>query len=236
MLKQLKWKIEKANNIIEEMLSKCNNSYIAFSTGKDSTVVLDLVMKQNKNISIVYFDADAKFPECEDVLQYYENKGLKLIRFKTEPLIETIKKYGFNNSKIEYYTMQSTVYKPIKRMLKKYKYDGVFLGLRAEESFDRKRMLKIHGILFYQKRDKIWECNPIGWWTKDDVWQYIDYHNCYYNKIYDKNAFQKREDMRVSYCYGETFRTCGRIVFLKHYYPNIYNKFVKEIPEISQYA
>jgi phosphoadenosine phosphosulfate reductase len=236
MLKELKWKIVKSNSILNEFFNTCENPYIAFSTGKDSSVCLDLALKIKPDIPIVYFDADAKTPDTAEMLDYFTNQSYNVIRYKTEPLLETLKKYGFNHPKIETYTMKSTVYEPIKKLLKEYNFDGVILGLREEENHGRKMMLRKHGSLFFQKRDCVYECNPISKWTSTEVWDYIDSNKIKYNKEYDNTLFLPREKIRVSYCYGETFRTCGRVVFLKHYYPELFNRFLKEIPEIRNYV
>jgi len=219
-----------ARKIIADALHRCSNPYVAFSTGKDSTCTLHLVLEQVGNVDIVYFDADCALPESIEMFEYYNAQGLNIIKQKTEPLLETFRKHGLDNPRLEDITMKTTVYNPIKKLLAENNYDCVFLGLRAGESKCRSKLLMSRGRLFENKRDGIIECLPVGWWTERDVWAYIHTNNLMYNKAYDKGV------ERVSYWAGETRKRKGRWVTLKQYWPQLYNRFAAEFPEVRNYV
>lgn len=221
-------KEQKALDTIEKALEMMKNPYVAFSTGKDSTVLLDLVRQVAPETPAVYFDADAAYPESTEMLD-----TPNVIKFKTEPILETFQKWGILHPQIEKKTMESTVYHPIKALLAEYEFDGVFLGLRAEESYGRKQLAKSKKeLIFLNKRDKIWECIPLSWWTYDDIWAYIFSHKLKYNTIYDQMDMLTEKERRVSYWAGETNRQGGRWVWLARFHPELFNKFARCFPEV----
>lgn len=225
-------KVQRTKQIIKKALDMMKKPYVAFSTGKDSTVLLDLTRTINPNIPAVYFDADAAYPESFEMLETIPN----LIKFKTEPILATFRKWGILHLNIEDKTMESTVYRPIKALLAKYHFDGVFLGLRAEESYGRKKLAQTKGTLFWQKRESIWECIPLAWWTYRDIWAYIFSNNLNYNKIYDKMGALPEKERRVSYWAGETNRRGGRWVWLATMYPDLFNQLANEFPEVRLFV
>ena len=178
-------RIQQARAFVAEALAACQRPYIAFSTGKDSTVMADLVWQQNPGIPAVYFDADAAFPESRELLERYHAAGRTIINWHTEPLLETMALAGgplFSENA----TMESTVYAPIKSLVAEYGFDGAFVGLRAEESLHRNLSITTRGTLFLSQRHGIYSAWPIAWLTFRDVWAYILSRRVDYNAIYDR--------------------------------------------------
>ena len=141
-LRLYSWRVEQARRRITAWLQKVENPYVAFSTGKDSTCVLHLVREQSPDIPAVYFDADCSFPESREMLEATEN----LIVFPAlEPLLETFRRFGGFGNGLERETMRTTVWEPIGRLVKKYDFDGVAYGLRAEENRGRAMHAKYPG-------------------------------------------------------------------------------------------
>ena len=67
-----------------------------------------------------------------------------------------------------------------------YKFDGSFVGLRAREAGGRLSLLRSMGKRFYNKKDQMWQFMPIGWWTTEEIWQFINATGIDYNELYDK--------------------------------------------------
>ena len=69
-----------------------DNVYISFSGGKDSTVLLDLVRKVNKNVLAVFVDTGLEYPEVKEFVNTIDN--VKIIRpaMSFKQVIET---YGY---------------------------------------------------------------------------------------------------------------------------------------------
>jgi len=234
-LRIYQWRVQSAEQRIKEWLKLVKNPYIAFSTGKDSTCLLHLVRAQRKEVPAVYFDADCAFSESREMLNTVDN----LILFPTkESLLDTFRRFGkiSGGAELERETMRTTVYEPIKRLGKLYNFDGMAYGLRSEESRGRKISARINGAIFRHKRDKVLACQPIHDWTYNDVWAYITSHNIAYCMAYDKMWDMPKEDQRLSYWAGETKRRQGRWAWLKRNYPELFNRFAAEFPEVRCYV
>lgn len=232
--RQHQYRVRQAQQRITEWLSLVENPYIAFSTGKDSTCVLALVREQRPETLAVYFDADCAFPESKQMLDNTAN----VIRFPTlEPLLETFRRCGsFESAGLERETMRTTVYEPIQRLIAEYHFDGVCYGLRAQESHGRRMNAKVRGAVFQYRRDGLWACQPVHDWLYEDVWAYIVENNLPYCGVYDRMWDMPQEDQRLSYWAGETKRRYGRWAWLKRNYPNLFNQFASEFPEVRGYV
>jgi len=234
-LKSHRGHVGQARRRIARWLELVRNPYVAFSTGKDSTCVLHLVREQSPDVPAVYFDADCAFPESKAVLADTDN----VIVFPAiEPLLETFRRFsGFDaGSELERETMRTTVWEPIRRLVAEYGFDGMAYGLRAEENHGRAMHAKYRGAVFQYKRDGLWGCQPIHDWTYDDVWAFIVSEDLPYCGVYDKLWDMPREDQRLSYWAGETKRRWGRWAVLKHHWPELFNRFAAEFPEVRCYV
>lgn len=237
MSRRYQGRLDYSRRIVEEFLEKARNPYVAYSTGKDSTCMAALIWEQAPDTPGVYFDAQCAFPESTELLDRMQAAGRKIIRYPCEPFLETLQRAGGPTSpKCERETMLSTVYRPIRALLKEHSFDGVALGLRADESVYRRMMARKYGPLFWQKRDQLWECNPVIWWSWQDVWAYILSSALDYNRAYDRMGEMPERARRISYWAGETGRTHGRWAWLRQNYPQLWNQFVALFPEVSQYT
>lgn len=231
-------KVRQATAVIKKMLARCRNPYIAFSTGKDSTVTADLVWRLAPDIPAVYFDADCAFPESTALLERYEQAGHPIIRWPTEPMLDTLERVGGPTAPgCEMETMRSTVYRPAEALVQEYHFDGLFLGLRAEESYARRKLAQVKGELF-RRKSGLWECLPVAWWDFNDIWAYIFSYNIDYCAVYDRLARMgiPPSDSRLSYWAGETKHRQGRWVILRRGWPELFNKFAARFPEVARYT
>lgn len=238
-LRGYQWRIAQSGLFISQAMRRMRNPYLAFSTGKDSTVMAHLVWSQVPDVPAIYFDADCAFPESQALLERYEMAGYPIIRWPCEPFFDTLHRVGGPASpKCEAETMRSTVYRPIKSLLAEHQFDGVFVGLRDEEATGRARLSQVRGQLFWQKRDALWECLPIAHLTYIDIWAYIVANDIDYCAVYDKQMELglEPEDCRLSYWAGETKRRWGRWAVLKRGWPELFNRFAAEFPEVRCYV
>lgn len=233
--RQHKWRVEQAKRRVSEWLGQVENPYVAFSTGKDSTCVLYLVREQAP-VPAVYFDADSAFPESKAMLDTTDNV---IIFPALEPILDTFRRFGGFEAgpELERETMRTTVWEPIKRLIAEYGFDGVALGLRAEENpSSRGKLAQYRGAIFQYRRDGLWACQPIHDWEYNDVWAYIVSNDLDYCGAYDKLWGAPEEDQRLSYWAGETKRRWGRWAWLKRNYPELFNQFAAEFPDVRNYA
>ena len=66
--------------------------YVAFSGGKDSTVLLDIVREEYPNVKAMFVDVPTQYPELKEFVQTFDN--VDIIKPKIS-FMEVCKKYGF---------------------------------------------------------------------------------------------------------------------------------------------
>jgi len=228
--------VQRAERRVEGWLKKVSHPYVAFSTGKDSSCVLQLVRQQAPVIPAVYFDAGASFPESLEILETTPD----MIRFPTtEPILEILRRFSFSaGDELENETLRKTVHEPIKALIAEYGFDGVAYGLRAEESEGRRKHIQRRGAIFQYRRDGLWGCQPICDWSFNDVWAFIISRGIPYCRLYDRLFAMglPDEECRLSYWAGETKRRWGRWAILKQGWPDLFNRFAAEFPEVRCYV
>ena len=154
--------------------------YVAFSGGKDSIVVLDLVRRSGIPYDAHYSVTGIDPPE----LVTFIKRNYPTVKFEM-PIMSMwrgIEKKGLPTRMVRWCC----------EMLKERGGEGrvCIMGIRAEESFRRKRTWKITQTRQVHKKGtapKTVIC-PILDWTLLDVWDYIDSHNLTYCSLYDTYA------------------------------------------------
>ena len=66
--------------------------------------------------------------------------------------------------------------------------DCIFKGLMAAESHARMLNFATRGYIFESHRkhaEKFYHCSPLGFWTDDDIWEYIHTYEVPYSSLYD---------------------------------------------------
>lgn len=225
-------RVDSARARVARWLERVEKPYVAFSAGKDSTCVLALV-RERRDVPAVYFDADCSFSEVDAILNGTHN----LIKHKAdEPFLETLARAGLDHPRVEAITMETTVYGPVKRLIRDHGFDGVCYGLRAEESTSRYFHARRRGAIFRYKRDGVLACQPIYDWTYYDVWAFIVSRDLRYCGVYDRLWDAPVRAQRISYWAGESARQFGRYIWLKRNYPDLWHRLVEHIPEVTGYA
>ncbi len=122
------------------------------------------------------------------------------------------------------------------RWAESYGFNGVFLGLRKEESQGRQMSLTIRSPI-YQMKSGFWKCCPLANWTGKDVWAYIISKDLVYPEFYNFTALgDSREWIRSASWVTTDGANKGRLVWLKYYYPQYYRQLLREFPEVGRYA
>ena len=181
-------KEDTALELIRTSLSKAKNPVVAFSGGKDSTVVLHLVRKVAPEVPAQFCNTGVENPLTLQFMKTVPN----VIELKPKKTFwEIVDKHGLPKPKAgkhkgniccnwlkEY---------PARDYNKEHVVDLIFTGITAAESNQRKIFFKWKGP-YYLKREGWYKCHPIWDWTEKEVWEYIRANNLPYNKIYDNGA------------------------------------------------
>lgn len=180
MKSDIDWKTKESQKIIKLALKKWPSCAIAFTGGKDSTVLLDLVRRvTDKTPPLLFIDHKLHFDETyEFVRKLQRDWGLNIL-FEFEPKVfEKLKKEKKLNKK----RILSRVFKieTINYSIKKYRWKALFVGIRWDEHPARSTEK------YFSKRETHWRVHPILHFTEKDIWQYIRKNKLPYNPLYDR--------------------------------------------------
>ncbi len=145
-------KVKKAKDIIKSKLKLSGKKYIAYSGGKDSAVLLHLILQFDKKILVYH---------------YYREKYMPA-KFEKETIF-IAKKIGAENFFIVKGadTYKTLFGKIIPELYEKgYRYS--FIGLRKDESINRRNRIKANRSL--SKIIEVWPIQDFNWL---DVWAYL---------------------------------------------------------------
>lgn len=230
-------RVAEAERAIAEWLSRVERPYIAFSTGKDSTVTAALVWQHDPTVPAVYIDAQCAFPESSDLLDRLESAGRPIVRWPCRPFLDILADAGGPDAPgVEEATMRATVYEPIASLQERYRFDGAAVGLRGEESRERGLLLATRGLVWPNGRYGVLECTPVARWKHADIWAAIVGWGLDYCRAYDRMGALPERNRRISYWAGETNRRQGRWSFVREHYPALWRQYQARFPEVGRFV
>lgn len=192
-------KIRYANRLIKAALETAMVPTVAWSGGKDSTVLLHLVRQFVPDILVNFNDTKVEFPETLKFVREMERKwGLNLYISKPEkgkdfwwcqekfgwPLMgkdfmrKTFavtgpqKKLQNSDVRIAANCCYYLKEKPAILFQREFDVDLVLLGTLAEESNRRRINWYKYGDLHWVKKEKVWKAKPLSIWKEEDIWEY----------------------------------------------------------------
>ena len=217
-------KVDAALFLIERAFDSAENWYVAFSGGKDSTVTLDLVRRLRPGIPAVWSDGEFWLPETGEYMTRMKEMGLEL-----HQLAARSRHSSFFTAHAESDLLRVDYCNE--------RWQGAFVGVRANESSDRRKMLRAHGQLFYGKNRRQYQAYPVAWWTVYDIWGYIHARGIDYNRAYEKMEAMGVgiEQSRIGPMAVERVLQYGQMVIFKKGWPELYEKFAKRYPEADRW-
>jgi phosphoadenosine phosphosulfate reductase len=232
-------RVAQAESVIDAALADGTRLYVAWSGGKDSTVLLHLVRKRHPDVPVLFIDSGAEFPDTLAFITEVE-RAWRLNLTIMEPAMSLLELYawagwwgssdaprGLRAGEITRILIRD----PAARMRVEAGCEGAFLGLRAEESYARRLNARTRSPL-YRTKEGIAHCTPLVWWTARDVWAYIVAYDVPWNPVYDKAWPGGREAIRVGAYAGSTISTLrnARWAFVQRHYPALWHTFCARFP------
>jgi phosphoadenosine phosphosulfate reductase len=173
--------------------NKLDCFHVAFSGGKDSVVLLELVYKALRNNFIVVFgDTKMEFPDTYALVDIVEKqcKERKIPFYRAASHFDPADSWRLFGPPSNVLRWCCTVHKAapqtlkIREVLGKADYVGAdFVGVRAAESLKRSEYeFEGHG----KKQKGQYSQNPILDWTSAEIWMYIFSRNLPINATYKK--------------------------------------------------
>lgn len=191
--------------IIREAIAESENPVLLYSIGKDSSVLLHLLLKAfyplKPPVKVLHIDTKWKFKEMVKFRDEQAKKfGLDLIvHTNQEGLKLGVKPFG-ETKKIHTDVMKTQA---LKQALNKYKFDVAIGGARRDEEKSRAKERifsfrnRFHGWDVKMQRPemfKLFNCKknegesirvfPLSNWTELDVWRYIKQENIEFVPLY----------------------------------------------------
>jgi len=197
-MRNLKVLESQAMDIIEEALEIAEKPCVAWSGGKDSTVVLYLVRQLKPDVIVVWNNTTNEFPETIRFVRSLAkewNLNFHEIR-PTMTFWEVMDKYGFPKPRFPGGTPKCCEYlkeKPSVDFYLKEGIDVIFDGLTTWESKVRRATLFSRGPIRVVKnigrrnlKKTIIKASPIWNWRPEEVWAYIEKEGIPVNPAYKK--------------------------------------------------
>lgn len=161
-------KAELSKFVIQHAVDKYPRIFAACSFGKDSRVIVDLVMQVNPGVKFIGIDTGYEFPETlqfADALVKETGMIFDWARPSEEDKRRINAEYGDSFIKNDQYKCCEMKIPAIEKVMPDY--DAWITGLRRDETEYRKNTPIV-------EQGKITKVNPIAFWTKDDIWEYIN--------------------------------------------------------------
>lgn len=244
-----KRRVEAAKQAAQEALDHTSPWYAAVSAGKDSAVMLHLiasVAKSGEAAAASVVD-DVEYPgEREQLSALSDCVGIPIEI--ASPEMSTWQ--AIVDSKCAIYEplhdvasgVSKSAFMPVISRIES-KYNGVFLGLRAEESKYRNVSRAVRGRLYQRNRvsgvGKLWTSTPIADWRGLDVYAYAFTHSVPLHPLYRCCAFVHRKDpsrLRLDWWLPGQHGAKGHVQWLRRYYPSLYTKLRGLFADAWQYT
>lgn len=184
--KDLEWKIAFARRVIEKALTKKGNHFIAFTGGKDSTVLVHLV----KSVAGIQTPFKTLFidngHEFEQIYNFVNKMSvLYNLRLYKQPNPIQIPKLNFfqrlfKNPLTGLDCCGESKVRALKEAIQHFNIDVLYVGLRWNE-----QPARYPEHIFAQRENHI-RIHPIAPFTETDIWNYIKSYNIPYCTLYDE--------------------------------------------------
>lgn len=238
---------EEAKNIVQEAMKQYPGTWaIAYSGGKDSTVLLHVLLEADwKGPMVMYYYSDVENPPENVEMAHRESKEhnleLHILDCKDSSSLEAFRKVGhlfIYPATEEEKRIVKIVDTAFRKQMDKYVSDmglaGTFLGMRREESYRRALSLARTGPIYQAKNRKVATSCPLHNWSGNDIWAYIVENHLPYLACYDTQGYDRRRlRNEINLLCGKKSMSLGLMEQYKITYPELYKKLRMEFPEID---
>jgi phosphoadenosine phosphosulfate reductase len=180
--KKINSKIDEFNNRVERF--KNNKLVVSFSCGKDSVVLLDLLISNKIKCEPVHYYIVPDLSYNEEVMTWFEDKYRIKVNRIVSPIYTKMKSADLLCVN-RIWNLSSDKQNPFKRaetlINKTFNFDWNAVGIKQNDSVMRRMTIVKHGWI-YPNTKKIY---PLYDWSDRDVWAYMHYKGMPINKCYE---------------------------------------------------
>jgi phosphoadenosine phosphosulfate reductase len=211
--------------IVSTMMSYGGPFAVAVSGGKDSVAMAHLVAQYSSNLIVLWNDSGLELPESETIVrQTAALIGAPVVVAKGDALNIKLAKGRDNAERTAKHTDQLAIIAPVKAALEEHKIRVEFVGLRKDESRNRRIMLSKYGPAHESKRWGCVTCWPMMNWTGPDCLAYLDEHHLPLHPAYLRVPEERRHEARVSWVWDSSREKMGELELIRKWYPELYRK------------
>lgn len=225
-------KVERSLERMRKFREAADRPYIGWSGGKDSTAVMLLAAEAGYTDMPVLTQADdLDWPEkrahCHALVtrlgfgdyEYRESQRSAAEQFEQAEAGQAI---------------TGTFSHVIRQYVRDRSRDGVMLGLRMDESRQRKMTILRRG--YVNRADDGWRCYPIADWSGEDVFALIVSRDAPYMSLYDCDDDRAPHEWRMSWPATPGFWRTGGAAELRRYFPQHFARLAELNPSLRDYA
>ncbi|MFW0787925.1 phosphoadenosine phosphosulfate reductase family protein [Gordonia sp. CPCC 206044] len=229
--------------------------WVAWSGGKDSTVVVDLVRRVDPAVPVVFYDCGLDFPETRTYLRDLAAAwDLNLHVVPTEPDLLTLLVAAGDfdpaapTRQVRLNVRAAMIADPAARAHAQFGPANLW-GVRAGESAGRLQLYRTQaargrrcgygtGGGLVSRADGTTSYSPIWNWTTDHVWEYLNARDIAPNPIYAKLTALGADpsDARVDAMIDPARLDNGHITRLAAGWPAIFDRLVDALPRLADYC
>lgn len=239
-------RVEESLRLLTE-LPKLAACLVSTSWGKDSVVLTDLVLRAWGGGEFLHISRPYALPGDEEpqraVLGARDASLHEIGGRSIADALAWVREIGLPHERSEREQVAAVVEakkQPALQWAVDRGYCVMVLGLRAEENQRaRGALLRARGVTFERRALGIWSSNPLAFWSARDVWAYIASRSVAYNRrVHDAETHGlTRETIRnTGWLSTDGSTTRGRAAWLRHHFPDEYQRLYREFPEMSSYA
>lgn len=235
-------RIDRAKAVVLQVAQTHPSAYLTWSAGKDSTAMVHFVrVACGIDAAAMSVKDDLDYPGEEDYLRRWADAWdvrLSIVRpsfflqsWLADHASEVSALEDLHSRSAEF--SQAAFYRPIADYAESRGLPGVYLGLRSEESHGRRMNRATRGPQ-YTKRGGETVCTPIVDWKGIDVYAYLFTHGIDPLPVYRCVALHDSPDrVRKSWWLPGAHSRKGGVVWLRTYYPSLYAKLCRLLPDAS---
>ena len=227
--------LQESKDIIAAALCLMRRPYVAFSCGKDSSTLAHLVLQFDKTVPLRFLSSGETrlVHNADEVIDYFKSFGADI----QEINIDRVFSEEWKNAT---WDEQRKAGRGDLHRLNEGGWDGVFMGLRGEESKRRRYSLWQHQTkgfppftFSYKRQENFIRCCPLARWRTEDVGAYLLANGIPFLEWYEHaGSFDARTTARIT---GDAVRQ-GMLVWLKKNKPDSWNKLLERFPEFGLYV
>jgi len=243
-----------------------HDGYLAFSGGKDSTVVLDLARRVDPALPVVWFDSGLEFPETRTYIHDLTDRwGLNLTVIQARPtLLDVLVAGGGWDHHAPDQAMPNlheVLITAPARLSHQLHGPGELWGVRSAEAKGRRHLHT--AALAAQVRDRCRGCcpprsaeqrqrhggivarvdgtvaySPIWDWPTTQVWEHLAATGIPINPVYAKlrDLGAPEHATRVAHVVDANQLEAGRISWLRRGWPTLYAELVEKLPRLADFV